>query len=116
MADNRSPARPDFDPFRVEVRPERDAVRVVPVGELDVDTAGELEAQLDELLDAGFDTVVLDLRELDFIGSTGIRAILLGSERARDAGCDFSIISGSPAVQRVFDVCGLLEQLRFRPS
>jgi hypothetical protein len=35
--------------FSVDVRPERDVVRVCPVGEVDLDTVGVVRAQLDEL-------------------------------------------------------------------
>jgi hypothetical protein len=42
--------QPDLALVCVEVRPERDIMRVVPVGERDLATGGELEAQLHELL------------------------------------------------------------------
>lgn len=100
--------------FCVHVMPERDTVRVVPVGELDLATAGGLEAQLHELRDTGFAHVVLDLRELEFLGSSGIRVIVIEHQCARPRGRDFSLIGGSPAVQRALELCGLLEQLTFR--
>lgn len=99
--------------FRVDLHPERDCVRVVPVGELDVATAGELEATLRELRDAGFDRIVLDLRELEFLGSAGLQLIVLQDEFARRDGHEFTLIAGPPAVQRVIEVCGLLDHLRF---
>ena len=64
-------------PFRVDVHPERDSVRVVPVGELDTATADELQTKLCELREAGFDRVVLDLRELEFLDSTGLRLLVV---------------------------------------
>jgi hypothetical protein len=39
--------------FRVEVEPDRDAVRVCPIGDIDLSTVGEVRAQLDELRSAG---------------------------------------------------------------
>ena len=95
-------------PFRVDVHPERDVVRVVPVGELDLATAELLEKQLHELRDAGFDHVVLDLRELTFIDSSGIRILVAEHHYAEKAEHEFSLISGPPAVQRALEVCGLL--------
>jgi anti-anti-sigma factor len=41
-----------------------------------------LEAQLRELHDVGFEHVVLDLRELAFIDSTGLRLILSEDKRS----------------------------------
>jgi hypothetical protein len=51
---------PPEEPFRCEVMPERDAVKVRPVGELDMDTAPVLDAQMRELRDSGFRRLVLD--------------------------------------------------------
>jgi anti-sigma B factor antagonist len=107
----RSQQRPT--PFRVDVEPDRDAVRVVPAGELDLAGAGELETQLRELREAGFRRIVLDLRGLEFLDSTGIRLILDEDLLARSNGHAFTLISGPPAIQRALAVCGVLEHLRF---
>ncbi len=111
MAEQPDPRRPDAAPFRVDVHPERDVVRVVPVGELDLATAAELEEQLHELRSAGFDRVVLDLRELTFIDSSGIRVVVAEHQFADRSDHGFSLISGPPAVQRALELCGLLGHL-----
>ena len=67
--------RQQLAPFRVEVHNETDAARVVPVGELDIGTVRQLEAQLRELHDAE-DRLV------------------------RTSGREFSLISGPPVIQR----------------
>lgn len=95
------------------MHPQRDAVRVVPGGELDMANAGALQAQLDELRAAGFAHVMLDLRQLTFMDSSGVRLIFREDRRARSAGHRFSLIAGSPEVQRVLTVCGLEERLDF---
>jgi len=105
-----------YAPFHIDVHPERDVVRVVPVGELDLATAPELEAQLHELGRSGFERLVLDLRQLRFVDSTGIRVILSADQDAGAAGHEFSLIGGPPAVQRALEVCGLLERLRVEPG
>ena len=109
-ADTRLPHQA-AQPFRVDVHPERDVVRVAPVGELDLATAELLEKQLHELRDAGFDRVVLDLRELTFIDSSGIRVVVAEHHFAEGAEHAFSLICGPPAVQRALEVCGLLDLL-----
>jgi len=101
------------DPFRVDVHPERARVRVEPVGELDLATADMLQGQLLELRDSGFDSIVLDLRRITFLDSTGIALILREDRAAREAGVQFGLISGPPAVQRVLGLCGVLDELRF---
>jgi anti-sigma B factor antagonist len=104
---------PHVNPFHVEVHPERARVRVEPIGELDMATADALQQQLRELRESGFDELVLDLRRITFLDSTGIALILKEDRHARDAGLEFTLISGPPAVQRVLGVCGVLDELRF---
>ena len=106
----------DYAPFHIDVHPERDVVRVVPVGELDLATAPELEAQLHELGRSGFERLVLDLRRLRFVDSAGVRVIVGADQHAGASGREFSIIGGSPAVQRALELCGLLEHLRVEPG
>lgn len=106
----------DFAPFHIDVHPERDVVRVVPVGELDLATAPELEAQLHELGRSGFERLVLDLRRLRFVDSAGIRVIVTAHRHAGAGGGEFSLIGGPPAVQRALELCGLLEHLHVEPD
>ena len=107
-AERRSAATARPRRLHVDVHPERDVVRVVPVGELDLATAGVLEHQLHELRDAGFDHVVLDMRELTFIDSSGIRVVVSEHRFAETSEHEFSLISGPPVIQRALEVCGLL--------
>jgi anti-sigma B factor antagonist len=86
---------------------------VRPVGELDALTAPTLEAQINELREAGFRRVVLDLRGLSFMDSTGLHLIFRCDEEARQDGFAFELISGTRAVQRVFEVAGFAERLPF---
>jgi len=109
------PAKPP-QPFRVDVHREGAAVRLVPVGELDLATAGELEARLAELEAAKPDEVLLDLRELEFIDSCGVRLIVAADRAASRNGHRFAVISGPPAVQRVLDISGLGERLDVRAA
>jgi anti-anti-sigma factor len=99
--------------FRVGVEPEDDLVRVVPVGELDLASSGRLLEQLGELQDAGFQRLTLDLRQLEFIDCSGLHLILEADARARTEGQDFDLIPGSAKVQRLFELTGTDEQLRF---
>lgn len=98
-------------PFRVDLHPERDVVRVAPVGALDLSTAPLLEKQLLELRSAGFDRVVLDLREVTLIDSSGIRVVLAEHRFAEQAEHAFSLICGPSDVRRALEACGLLDLL-----
>jgi anti-anti-sigma factor len=99
--------------FRVDVRPERDVVRVCPVGEIDLDTVGAVHAQLDELTAAGFKRVILDLRKVTFLDSSVMHLALEAQAASRADGWEFGIIEGPANVQRAFELAGLGDRLPF---
>jgi anti-sigma B factor antagonist len=105
--------RTSWPTFHVETVPDRDVVRVSPIGEIDLSTVGEIRDQLRELRAVGFMRLVLDLRGTTFLDSTGLHLILEECDTARAAGAQFAIVAGPPEVQRVFDLTGLGAQLPF---
>ena len=94
------------------VVPERAAVRVCPAGDLDLATAPVLQGEL-ALRDAGFDRIILDLSALEFMDSTGLRLVLALDAEARRDGFTLSLVRGSAAVQRVFELTGTAGALPF---
>jgi anti-anti-sigma factor len=71
---------------------EHDGRAVVVVrGELDLATAPDLEAVVSERLDAGQE-VVVDLRDLEFMDSSGLRVLVVAHTRATDSGGRFVIV------------------------
>jgi anti-sigma B factor antagonist len=103
---------PEPEPFSVEVLPDRQRVVVVPRGEVDIATVDELAAQIDALVARGFDTVVLDLREISFLDSSGIHLLLHQTARP-DA--RVTVIDGGPRVRRLIELTGVRELLQFEP-
>src|SRR3954453_9534794 len=92
--------------FSVTRRRAGDACVVVPTGEIDLATVDEAAAALHEAqAEAG--VVYLDLREVTFMDSTGVR-LLVETERA----CALYVVRGPVAVQRVLDLVGLEERVR----
>lgn len=81
--------------------------RMALVGELDIASAPRFEEELSEAEADTPGVLVLDLRRVDFIDSTGLRAVIAADERARSAGRRFVIIRGPAAVERVFSVTQL---------
>lgn len=100
--------------FHCTVEPDGDSVRVVPFGELDLETAEEVETKLRALWRARFSEVVLDLRNLTFMDSTALHLILRTDDLARHDGTAFVLVPGSPIVQRLFDLTGVRDRLTFR--
>jgi anti-anti-sigma factor len=99
--------------FRVEVEPDREAVRVCPIGDVDLSTVDEVRAQVEDLTAAGFKRVVLDLRQTTFLDSTGLRLVLDTHTASANDGTEFAVIAGPPEVQRAFEVAGLDSRLPF---
>jgi len=103
----------EFQPFRVDVEPARDSVRVAPVGELDIATVDKLRGEVERLRESGFGKLVLDLRGVRFLDSTGLRLVLELDAAAREASQELLIIRGSSVVQRIFEVTQVAERLQF---
>jgi anti-sigma B factor antagonist len=86
-------------------------------GELDAHTASELERQLTPLLDGSRDgDVSIDLAELGFIDSSGLRLLVESHQRADAAGCRLVLNRPSRAVVRLLEVSGLAEMLHLEPG
>jgi anti-sigma B factor antagonist len=101
--------------FAVEEDREPDGVVTLrPAGELDIATADRLERALLEGRRDG-DRVVLDLGALEFMDSTGLRAIVHAVEAARRGRWELRLREGPPAIRRVFEIAGVLGALPFDP-
>ncbi len=97
--------------FRCESRQDADRWWLQPAGELDLDTAPLLEQELATALEAGARSLVLDMRALTFMDSTGLRLVIRWDTAAKHDGFDFAIVRGTDIVQRVFRLTGMDEHL-----
>ena len=87
---------------------------VRPTGELDLSGAAVLEAELERLgEDPELGAVVLDMRALEFMDSSGLRLVVVADMRAREAGRRFSLIRGDETVHRVFEITRMSDRLDF---
>ena len=77
-------------------------------GELDLATAPELEQLVNERLDEGQE-VVVDLRGLDFMDSSGIRVLVAAHARAARNDTRFFVVrpAAASAVAKIVEVSGL---------
>ncbi len=102
--------------FTCDVIPDRERVIVQLSGELDLTCAPEVRQTLDELLSAGFEQIVIDLRGLRFLDSTGLSALLASHRSARERGCELTLTRAPDAVQRIFEVTGLESEFAFQTT
>lgn len=85
-------------------------------GELDMATVPELEQELLRASENGPGMIVLDLRELDFIDSTGLRTLLVEHERSRESGRELALVRGSQQVDRLMTITRVADHLRIVSS
>ena len=96
----------------LELSQHDEAVRISLSGELDISSALTLEEELRRIEDEARPRVlVLDLRRLKFLDSTGLRLILAAHARALKRGGRLTIVQGSDAVRRIFRLTGVGERL-----
>jgi anti-anti-sigma factor len=98
-------------PFAVEAQ-RRDGVAIVqPRGELDLVTVEMLRAALDDI--EGTERLVLDLRGLSFMDSTGLQLLVALHQRAQRDGLHLTLVAPTAPVDRAVELCGLDTQLPF---
>jgi anti-anti-sigma factor len=97
--------------FEVRHESRANGVVVVAAGEIDLATSPQLrEALLNPA--AGAATVVLDLREVTFIDSSGLGVIVGQHKRAQERDEQFAVaVGGAAAVQRILELSGLVKVL-----
>jgi anti-sigma B factor antagonist len=87
-----------------------DAVVIALTGELDVATAPQLERAVPPLRPG--DTLVIDLRGLDFMDSSGLHELMRLDVASRADGWSLAVVRGGPGVQRILDLVRLEERVR----
>ncbi len=83
-------------------------VAVVSVnGRVDSATAPELEARLRALVDAQKTQIVLDLKDVEYMSSAGLRAMVSTLKAVKRVNGDLRVSSPSPRVEEVLRLAGL---------
>jgi len=81
-------------------------------GELTVDDVPEAKAEFDRLLAEKRVKLVLELSEVEYIGSSGLSALLLLSQQAREGGGELKIAAPRPLTKEAMSFFGLLPVVR----
>ena len=98
------------DPVQQADRPH--AWQLDVAGELDAATIGAFDATIDDVIGEGARLVVLDLTHVEFLDSTGLRAIVRASKLLADRDGRLTVAGLSGAAERVLELTGVLERLR----
>ena len=96
----------DAGGLTIQARREADVLAATVAGRVEGANALALQDALTSLFDKGAAAVVLDLEQLSYISSAGLRVILLAAQRLQERNVKFMVCSLSDSVSEVFQVSG----------
>jgi len=97
--------------FNVERRDGESAVVIEVSGELDLASSPALEQELEQGAGSDAELLVVDLRRLEFMDSTGLSVLVRAHQRAAEAERRLVVVKGPPQVQRLLDLTGVADRL-----
>jgi anti-anti-sigma factor len=102
-------------PFKVRSEQQEGVFIVAVEGELDMNTAADLERELEAPVTAARSPLLIDLSRCEFIDSTGI-ALIVRSWQALDGDGSFALCGVGDQVRRVLDITGLEQTIPTHPN
>lgn len=97
--------------FLVDTQIGARTVTLVLSGELDLVSSPILEEALDDANGSDAELIVVDLRKLEFMDSTGLHLLVTAQHRAHDGGRRFAVVRGGEHIHRLFALSGIGELL-----
>ena len=95
----------------VAVDEENSVARVALKGALNTDTAPGFEEKLGGILDDGHQLTVLDMKDLDYISSAGLRVIFKAAKKTKSAGRRLAAANRKPHIDKVFEILKALPDM-----
>ncbi len=102
--------------FSVEIRDGNQAVVIGLRGELDLASSPSLEHELERGAASRAEVVIVDLRQLEFMDSTGLSVLVRAHQRATENGQRFGVVRGPQQVQRLLSLTGVADRLNIADS
>lgn len=102
--------------FNVETYNGSQAVVIGVTGELDLASSPALEQELERGAAAQAELVIVDLRKLEFMDSTGLSVLVRAHQRATENGQRFGVVKGPQQVQRLLSLTGVADRLNLADS
>jgi anti-sigma B factor antagonist len=103
--------------FELESIPAGDNCAVLRViGEVEVYTAPELRERVIQLLAGGAIHLIADLRDVDFLDSTGLGALVGSLRRVRTYDGSLLLVASSARIREIFTITGLINAFLLYPS
>ena len=95
--------------LNIEKKSNDSALTIFLAGRLDTVTTPALETELKNSLD-GVTDLIIDLKELDYISSAGLRVLLSAQKRMAKHG-EMKVIHANDAIMEIFEVTGFTDIL-----
>jgi anti-anti-sigma factor len=95
----------------VSLDQQRSVARVGLQGALNTDTAPAFEARLQEVIDEGWQLTVLDMAQLDYISSAGLRVIFKAARAVTNDGRQLAAANRKPHIDKVFEILQALPDM-----
>ncbi len=80
---------------------------LVVSGRVDSNTSPKLSEHLTRQIDSGAMNLLVDLQEVEYMSSAGLRELVSALKRVKKDGGDLRLVSPSPRVKEVLDLAGL---------
>lgn len=97
--------------FSVEIVQRDGGIEASLSGEIDLSTVEELQERLEPALEEDPGLIVLDLRQVSFLDSSGLRLILRLNKRQEERGGRLVLVRGGRRVARVLEITGVDREL-----
>jgi anti-anti-sigma factor len=100
--------------LKISAYEEPDRYILILGGELDLAGVPAFEAAAMRLCEMGAEQLLIDISDVSFIDSTGLRAILEVKAACEGRSCEFSMTHGRENVDHLFELTRLIDRLTFR--
>lgn len=100
-----------MEAMEIRVEKDSDPVKVQLIGRLDTNTSGNFETALNNLFDKKHYNIEIDLKDLEYVSSSGLRVFLGAQKKVSTAGGNMVIKNVNDTVMEVFEITGFLDVL-----
>ena len=102
--------------MEITMRDEGDTKIVMLNGKLDTNTTPAAEGEINTLLDAGVNKLLINFEQLSYISSSGLRLLLATAKRLKSSGGDIKVCSLNEMATEVFELSGFSSIIKVFPS
>ncbi len=82
---------------------------IAPTGRLDANTVPDFESTLRERIQSGESRLVVDMKDVSYISSSGLRALLTARRLAKSQGGDLKLCRLPPRIHKIFEMVGFTQ-------